>query len=188
VADDLGLAVTLHLAKRSGAADPANLGDLDELTRRYPRVQWILAHCARGFNAFMLESSIRVLAGLPNLWYDTSAVNDLYAHYLLMKNEDRGRVFFGTDNVVAGCARGKYITYGRAWQHFAGSPDLPHCDPRATLVVYEQLRQERQVADMLGLTTAEVAAHFCGNGARLLAELRGQAPDGGGRAPGRDPC
>jgi len=22
---------------------------------------------------------------------------------------------FGSDNIVAGCMRGKYITYGRAW-------------------------------------------------------------------------
>lgn len=174
VADHLGLCITLHLSRRSGAADPANLRDLEELTGRYPRVQWILAHCARGFNAFMLEESIHVLKGLPNLWYDTSAVNDLYAHYLLMKHEDRSRVFYGSDNVVAGCARGKYITYGRAWQHFAGSAHLPHCDPRATLVIYEQLRQEKQVADMLGLTRAEVEAHFSGNGARLLELLRGE--------------
>lgn len=171
VADHLGLAITLHLSKRHGAADPANLRDLEELTGRYPRVQWILAHCARGFNAFTLEESIHQLAGLPNLWYDTSAVNDLYAHYLLMRHEDRDRVFYGSDNVVAGCARGKYITYGRAWQHFAGVPGLPHCDPRATLVVYEQLRQEKQVADMLELTPAEIAAHFSGNGERLLGLL-----------------
>jgi len=171
VADHLGLAITLHLSKRHGAADPANLRDLEELTGRYPRVQWILAHCARGFNAFMLEESIHALAGLPNLWYDTSAVNDLYAHYLLMKHEDRSRVFFGSDNVVAGCARGKYITYGRAWQYFAGDPTQPHCDARATLVIYEQLRQQRQMADMLGLTAAEIEALFCGNGKRLLGKL-----------------
>ena len=171
VADHLGLSITLHLSKRSGAADPANLRDLEELTGRYPRVQWILAHCARGFNAFMLEGSIHTLAGLPNLWYDTSAVNDLYAHYLLMKHEDRGRVFYGSDNVVAGCARGKYITYGRAWHYFAGDPDQPHCDSRATLVIYEQLRQQRQMADMLGLTRTEIEALFHGNGERLLGHL-----------------
>ncbi|MFH1569618.1 MAG: amidohydrolase family protein, partial [Gemmatimonadota bacterium] len=175
VADGLGLAVTLHLSRRAGPADARNLRELEELTRSYPRVQWILAHCARGFNSFALEESIHVLKGLPNLWYDTAAVNDLYAHYLIMKHEDRARVFFGSDDVVAGAVRGKYVTYGRAWQYFTGTADLPHCDPRATFVVYEQLRQERQVADMLGLTRDEVAAHFAGNGARLLARLRAAA-------------
>ena len=69
-----------------------------------------------------------------------------------MKHEDRRRVMFGSDNIVAGCARGKYITYGRAWEYYGGFPDLPHCDPTPTFVIYEQLRQERQVADMLELT------------------------------------
>ncbi len=168
VANHYGLAVTLHLSKRTGPADPENLADLECYTRRYPEVKWILAHCARGFNAFMLEESIHRLCALPSIWYDTSAVNDLYAHYLLMKHEDRGRIMFGSDNVAAGCVRGKYITYGRAWEGYTGNPDLPHCDPTATLVVYEQLRQERQVADMLGLTSQEIEDHFSGNAKRLF--------------------
>jgi predicted TIM-barrel fold metal-dependent hydrolase len=173
VAHDKGLAITMHLAKPSGPADPDNQRDLERYTREYPGAQWILAHCARAFNAFMMEDAIHFLCNLPNIWYDTSAVNDLYSHYLLMKHEDRSRVMFGSDNVVAGCERGKYITYGRAWQHYTGSPELtPHCDPRATLVIYEQLRQERQVAEMLGLTAAEIEDHFAGNARRFLARMR----------------
>ncbi len=172
VADQLDLAITLHLAKKTGPADPENLADLREYTRRYPRVQWILAHCARAFNCFMLEEAIHALCDLPNIWYDTSAVNDLYSHFLLMKHEDRGRVMFGSDNVAAGCMRGKYITYGRAWLGYEGKADLPHCDPTATFVIYEQLRQERQVADMLGLSRQEIEDHFSGNARRFMAQVR----------------
>ena len=135
-------------------------------------VRGIRAHCARGFNAVFLEESVRFLRELPGLWYDTSAVNDLYSHYLLMKHEDRRRVMFGSDNVVAGGVRGKYTTYGEAWHFHPGVPDLPHCDPRATFVIYEQLRQERQVADMLGLTPGEIEDHFCGNAERMFTQLR----------------
>lgn len=172
VAHQHGLAVTLHLSKSAGPGDFENLADLERYTREYPRVRWILAHCARGFNSVFLEDSVCFLRELPGLWYDTSAVNDLYSHYLLMKHEDRRRVMFGSDNVVAGGVRGKYATYGEAWHFHPGLPDLSHCDPRATFVIYEQLRQERQVADMLGLTTAEIEDHFCGNAERLFAELR----------------
>ena len=168
VADHLSLAVTLHLSKKVGPADPENLSDMARYTVRYPNVQWILAHCARGFNAFMLEESIHRLCDLANVWYDTSAVNDLYAHYLLMKHEDRRRIMFGSDNVAAGCVHGKYITYGNAWEGYEGNPDLPHCDPTPTFVVYEQLRQERQVADILGLTTQEIEDHFSGNAIRFF--------------------
>ncbi len=172
VAHDLGLAITMHLSKKTGPADPENLKDLQDYTRRYPNARWILAHCARAFNAFMLEESIHTLKDIPNIWYDTSAVNDLYAHYLLMKHEDRGRVMFGSDNIVAGCMRGKYITYGKAWVGYEGDPDLPHCDPTATFVIYEQLRQERQVAEMLGLTRQEIEDHFSGNAIRFINTVR----------------
>ena len=173
VAHDMGLAITMHLAKKSGAADPENLRDLEYYTRQYPRAQWILAHCARAFNSFMLEDSIDVLKGLPNIWYDTSAVTDLYAHYLLMKHEDRRRVMFGSDNVVAGGARGKYITWGRAWAFFPGpEKEEEHCDSRPTFVIYEQLRQERQVAEMMGLTQGEIEDHFSGNARRFFTQVR----------------
>jgi len=172
VADDMGLAITLHLAKKSGIADPENQVDLQRYTRKYPRAQWILAHCARAFNAFMMEEAIHFLKDLPGIWYDTAAVNDLYSHFLLMKHEDRSRIMFGSDNIVAGCARGKYVTYGRAWEFFAGMPELPHCDPTPTLVIYEQLRQERQVADMLGLSSQEIEEHFHGNARRFIELVR----------------
>ena len=174
VAHDLGLAITLHMAKKTGPADSENQQDLQRYTRDYPRAQWILAHCARAFNAFMMEEAIHVLVDLPNIWYDTSAVNDLYSHYLLMKHEDRKRVMFGSDNIVAGCARGKYITWGRAWYQFEGDPRAIHCDNTPTFVIYEQLRQERQVADMLGLTQGEIEDHFSGNAQRCIAYVRDQ--------------
>jgi hypothetical protein len=172
VADDLGLAITMHLSKKSGSADPENLKDLKYYTSRYPRAQWILAHCARAFNSFILEEAIHTLIDLSNIWYDTSAVNDLYTHYLLMRHEDRKRVMFGSDNVCAGCVRGKYITYGRAWGQFEGMPEADHCDPTATFVIYEQLRQEKQVAEMLGLNRDEINDHFSGNAKRFFRQVR----------------
>ncbi len=172
VAHEMGLAITMHLSKKTGAADPENLKDLQYYTKEYPKAQWILAHCARAFNAFIMEESIHVLKDMPNIRYDTSAVNDMYSHYLLMKHEDRKRVMFGSDNILAGCARGKYITYGRAWDYYGGSPEVSHCDPTPTFVIYEQLRQERQVADILGLTQEEIEDHFSRNAVRFIEGMR----------------
>ena len=172
VADHLGLAVTLHLSRPAGPADPQNLQDLSDYTRRYPRINWVLAHAARAFNAVLLERALPILKDLPNIWYDTSAVNDLYAHYLLLKHEDRRRIMFGSDNIVAGCMRGKYITYGYAWEGYKGNPELEHCDPTPTLVIYEQLRQQRQAADMLGLSRGEIEDLFSGNAQRFVRQCR----------------
>ena len=41
------------------------------------------------------------------------------------------------------------------------------------LVIYEQLKQERQVTEMLELTTDGIEAHFAGNAKRFLAKMRG---------------
>ncbi|MBT5875701.1 MAG: hypothetical protein HOH43_19915, partial [Candidatus Latescibacteria bacterium] len=38
----------------------------------------------------------------------------------------------------------------------------------------EQLRQEKQVADMLGLTEQEIEDHFSGNARRFIASVRSE--------------
>ncbi len=172
-----GKAVTLHLSMPDGADSPQNMSDLKYLTKKYPKIKWILAHCARAFNSIFLEKSIHVLKHLPNIYYDTSAVNDLYTHYLLLKHEDINRIMFGSDNVAIGCDRGKYITYARAWQFYTGAGQLEHCDGRATLVVYEQLLQQKRAADILGLSTAAVNKLFWENAELLINNLKGKSND-----------
>ncbi|MCY3665487.1 MAG: amidohydrolase family protein, partial [Gemmatimonadetes bacterium] len=70
VAHHKKLAITMHLAKPTGPADPDNQRDLARYTREYPNAQWILAHCARSFNSFMMEEAVHFLCDLPNIWYD----------------------------------------------------------------------------------------------------------------------
>ena len=49
----------------------------------------------------------------------------------------------------------------------------------ATLAIYEQLRQERQVAEMLGLTQDEIEDHFSGNGRRFIEMIRDRRSETG---------
>ena len=167
VADEHKLAVTLHMARFHGIADPVNLEDLRVLTAKYPHVRWILAHCARAFNAFTLEKSVFFLRDLPNIWYDTSAVCDVRSHYLLMKHENIERLMFGTDNIIAGGDHGKYVTWGRGWQFFAAGKQ-PHCVSDNTLVVYEQLRAQKQAADMAGLSQCDLEKLFHANAEKFF--------------------
>lgn len=171
VADHHGLAVMLHLSRLDGIADPVNLEDLKSYTSKYSNIKWILAHCARSFNSFMLEKSIHCLKTLPNLWYDTSAVNDLYSHILLLKHEDRKRIMFGSDNIASGGMRGKYISYAFAWEGYRGNPSLSHCRPDATMVIYEQLQCQKRASDILGLTGLEVNAIFYENAQKFFHSL-----------------
>ena len=168
VADHYKLVVVLHLSKFTGAADEKNLADLTRLTAKYPGVTWQLAHCARGFNPFTLEKSIHRLKHLDHICYDTSAVCDTYSHFLLLKHEDRKRIMFGSDNIAAGGEHGKYITWGRAWEFFPGIT-RPHCDSRSTLVVYEQLRCQRQAAMMLELSDDDIQDLFYRNAQHIIS-------------------
>ena len=173
IINEHGKAVTLHFSMSDGADSPQNISDMKYLTEKYPNIKWILAHCARAFNSIFLEKSIHVLKHLPNIYYDTSAVNDLYTHYLLLKHEDIKRIMFGSDNVAAGCNRGKYITYAGAWQFYPGEEQLEHCNGKATVVVYEQLLQQKRAADILELSSKEVSKLFWKNAETLINNLKG---------------
>jgi len=167
VADHYQLNLTMHLSRFDGIGDPVNRDDLRYLTKRYPNIRWILAHCARAFNPFTLEKSIFELRDIPNLWYDTSAVCSTRSQYLLLKHENIDRILFGTDNIVAGGDHGKYITWGKGWC-FAAPPKQPHCRWESTLVVYEQLRAQKEAADMAGITTDQVKDIFYRNAEKLF--------------------
>ncbi|MDD5728253.1 MAG: amidohydrolase family protein [Victivallales bacterium] len=175
VINDYGRAVVLHLSMPDGADSAQNIADLKYLTAKYPDVKWILAHCARAFNGVFLEKSIHIFKHIPNIYYDTSAVNDLYTHYLLLKHENIDRIMFGSDNIASGCSRGKYISYARAWQFYPGAENSAHCDGRATLVVYEQLLQQKRALDMLEFPIAAADRIFCRNAELFISELTGKS-------------
>lgn len=173
VANALGLWVTLHLSRSAGVADPQNLRDLTDYTqRRYPRIRWILAHCARSFTYWPIRQSIERLRDLPNIYYDTSAVCDMRSMLTLLKGEDHRRIFFGSDGIMPTFYHGAYVALGRSWLGLNEkrlSDDLfPHCTERPILVVYENLLALSQAAEIAGLGRREINAIFWDNAAREL--------------------
>lgn len=161
IADHYGLNITLHLSKSECCSDKKNLDDLAYLTERYPNVRWILAHCARSFNPVFLEESIDFLRDLPNIWYDLSAVTELYSHYLLFKKERISRLMFGSDNIApAGNMRGNYVSFGRSWSFYFCKDPM-----RSTTNFYEQLRSQKRAAEMAGLSKEDVRKFFFDNAA-----------------------
>ncbi len=168
VADSEGVAVVLHLSKRAGPADRENIEDMELYNRKYPNIQWIMAHCIRAFNSVHLEESVQRYAAMPNVWVDTSAINDLYTQYLILKHFDRQKVLFGSDNIAAGSYRGKYISFGNGWKAFYQNGELEHCDRRCTFVIYEQLRCQKQAAEMLSLDRLAIESIFFRNAFALF--------------------
>ncbi len=88
VAHDMGLAITMHLSKKTGAADPENLktcSTTPKSTRR-PNGSW---RTVPGPSTPSLRRSRSTYSrDMPNIRYVASAVNEIYSYYLLMKQED----------------------------------------------------------------------------------------------------
>lgn len=173
LADELGLCITMHLSRVEGCADEHNLADLTEYTtKRYPRIRWILAHCARSFSYRAIELAVDRLRDLPNIWYDTSAVTDVRPMITLLKRERIERILYGSDLMEATSFHGNYGPFGRSW--FQVETDridrlnFDHCSGRPILCVYESLLCLKHAADITELSPADIKALFWHNAARLF--------------------
>lgn len=179
LANEHGLWVTMHLSRFQGCADEWNLRDLREFTlTRYPRIRWILAHCARSFTYWPIGQAIDQLRDLPNLWYDVSAVTDVRPLITLFSREDRRRILYGSDGVDATYFHGKYAAFGRAWQGVHTEQlklQFPHCDGRPILAIYEQLLAVKQAAEIAQWSQDDIENLFWRNAAELFDIRFGKA-------------
>jgi predicted TIM-barrel fold metal-dependent hydrolase len=174
LANDLGLWVTMHLSRHEGCADQSNLDDLDEFTnRRYPKIKWILAHCARSFTYWPIREAVDRLRDMPNIWYDVSAVCDVMPHFTLCSKEDHRRILFGSDNLLACSFHGMYAAMGRYWYQI-GTPTSAvagptHTDARPVLCIYQQLLCMKHAAELAGLSRSQVEDIFYNNAKAAFA-------------------
>ena len=115
LADKYGLAVMLHVAKPQGMGDADNLADINRLAAKYPKCQFILAHCGRCFITPNAELMVETLNRADNIWMDTSAVCDAGVFLTVLKHYDRKKILFGTDLVSPVAFRGNYVRMGNSW-------------------------------------------------------------------------
>jgi predicted TIM-barrel fold metal-dependent hydrolase len=169
LANELGIWVTLHLSRFHGCADELNLRDLQDYTGgRYPKIKWILAHCARSFTYWPIRQAIDRLRDMPNIWYDVSAVTDVRPMITLFSRENPRRILYGSDGLDATYFRGQYVALGRAWQALdvsRQSLQFPHCDGRPILAIYEQLLSMKQAAEIAQWSASDVQDVFWRNAA-----------------------
>jgi predicted TIM-barrel fold metal-dependent hydrolase len=171
VAHEEGLCITLHMVKARAAADRSNQHWIRHYCETYPDMQLILAHAARGFNPYHTIEGLAALAGLPNLWCDTSAVADAGAYEAIIEVLGHERLVYGTDFPVSHL-RGRCVAIGDGfvwlyddtldWQTASFQPLHP------VFVGLESLRVLKQAAWHSRLTDSQVEDIFCNNGRRLL--------------------
>ncbi len=172
VANHLGLWVTMHLSRPHGCADAHNLDDLGSYTtQRYPRIRWILAHCARSFTYWPIRQAVDRLRDIPNIWYDLSAVNDLRPFLTLFTKENLKRIFYGSDGIGATFFHGKYAVFGRLWctvEPDGKTLDFTHTTERPILSIYEPVLAMKHAAEIAGLSEDDIEGIFWRNAHEAL--------------------
>lgn len=171
VAHDEGLSITLHMVRARALADPVNQATIRRYAERYPNARLILAHAARGFNPHHTIDGITSLAGLRNIWFDTSVVTDAGAIEAIVRTFGHERVLYGSDFPVSQM-RGRCVAVGDGfiWLSYENTRlDAAYGQLEFALVGHEALRTLKVAAMSLGLGDAQVEGIFGGNARALYA-------------------
>ena len=170
IANNYGLAITLHVSKPRGMADSDNLKDVSRIVNQYPKAQFILAHCGRSFITPNMAAALDALPVAENLWIDTSAVCDTGVFLELFSRYDLSRILFGSDLVFATAFRGNYIRLGMSW-HIV-TPQVVARDggleSRATFAIYENLSALFHAARFCQVSEDDIQNIFYNNATRLF--------------------
>ena len=172
VAHEEGWSITLHLVRPSGVSDASNIHWIRTYCERYPHMQLILDHVARGFNPYHAVRGLEQLTGLDNLWVDTSVNCSPLATIAALRHLGPNRVLFASD-FFCSHIRGAIVTVNDTFlwlgEHLPIWDDSPGAGGAApTLLGLESLRAVKAAFQTLKLGDREVEKYFWGNAAELL--------------------
>ncbi|MEN9938253.1 MAG: hypothetical protein RLZZ387_4832 [Chloroflexota bacterium] len=170
VAHEEQLAITLHMVRDRALADPLNQATIRHYCERYPGMRLILAHAARGFNPWHTIEGVESLHGLPNVYFDTSAVTEAGAFEAIVETMGHERLLYGSDFPVSHL-RGRCVAIGDSFHWFYAEDmrlEERHSTLRPVLVGLESLRSLRLAARRLRLSDRQIEDIFYTNAARLF--------------------
>lgn len=171
IAHEEGLTITLHMVLDRAMADPRNQATIRRYCEQYPNMRMILAHAARGFNPWHTIEGIGSLAGLKNVWCDTSAVTEAGAFEAIVETLGHDRLLYGTDFHVSQM-RGRCIAIGDSF-HWLYAEEMglaeKHTTLQPVLIGLESLRSLFLAIHRLKLNDRQIEDIFYYNAARLFS-------------------
>lgn len=177
LADELGLAIMLHIPRPGRLADPVNQAQMVELCQRYPNTHIIFAHIGRAYYLSSVVGFLDEIAACPNAYVDTAMVNHEGVLEYAFRTFPRDRILFGSDAPIA-CLHGKSVEVNDQYIYLMGEDyaigNAMYAPDNAlafTSFYYEQLRGIRLAAERAGLSYAEIANVFFGNAKRLFSAV-----------------
>lgn len=162
-----GLCIMLHMMRKRSLADSDNQEYIRTYCRKYPDAKLILAHAGRGFCAGHTVEGIGHVAGLPNLYFDTSAICEAAAFEAVLETYGPERLLYGSDFPVSE-TRGRCISLGDGfhWLYEWDQEVWPSANP--VLIGIESLLALRRACQTRKLSDSAVEKILKGNALDLL--------------------
>ena len=170
LANQKNLVITLHIIKPKALSDDRNIKEIKRICKSYPSMKLVLAHCGCGFNMYNTINGIRELAGIENLWFDTSAVCEAPAIMALLRKYGPKRLMWGTDYPIS-VRKGKIVTMGDMYFGIQNNTVIHDRIPSGcnlALLGLEQLRAMVYAISECGLKDRDVEDVFYNNAKDLL--------------------
>ena len=165
IAHEAGLGITPHVVRARALADPRNQATIRRYCETYPNMRLILAHAARGFNPWHTIEGIHSLAGLKNVYFDTSAITEAGAFEAIVEVMGHERLLYGTDFPVSHL-RGRCVAVGDSFHWFYEDDmdlDEKHITLQPVLIGLESLRALRMACWRLKLSRSQIEDIFYWN-------------------------
>jgi len=174
VADQRGLAITLHIPRAGRLADPVNQIQMVELCRKYPGAKIIFAHIGRAYYLSSVAGFLDGIAACPNAYVDTAMINHEGVLEYAFRKFPLERILFGSDAPIA-FLRGKSVEINNQYAYLMGEEyeigtsifDARHAVAFTTFF-YEQLRGIKRAAERAGLSEGDIGNVFFNNANRLF--------------------
>lgn len=169
IADEKGLAITLHMVKDGALADEDNYRHIVEKCTKYPNMKLILAHAARGFHGPNTVKGIKQLKGLQNVYFDLAAICEAAPIEAILREFGPTKIFWGTDLPVS-IMRGKYLTLGDSFLSDFDGVIKKDSKIKINLlqVMIESLRAFKEAAHYYCLNKDDLEDIFYNNAAKLF--------------------
>ncbi len=179
VADELGLAIMLHIPRPGRLADPLNQTQMVELCERYSNARIIFAHVGRAYYLSNVVGFLEGIAACPNAYIDTAMINHEGVLEYAFRNFPRDRILFGADAPFA-LLRGKSVEINNQYAYLLGEDyelgtSIYDANEAVTFTTffYEQLRGIKLAAERAGLSRGDVDGILFNNADRLFRTVAG---------------
>jgi hypothetical protein len=177
IAEELGLIIMLHIPGKQRLASEANAENIRKLSREYPNAKIIIAHLGRSFCLWSMKGGVERLCDLPNVYWDTSVVQEAMVFKVFFDHVDPAKAVYGTDLPIMEmrgrrvCINGAWVDVVREARSWTASRD-PANPIRATFMTYEMIRAMREGAEAAGIGVDELKPIFFENGMRLIRAVQ----------------